>query len=99
MQTGRGRACGEQLHPPLGYRGQMLTDLVEGRLGNLAQEPLVLPLREQARQLPKGMHVRDDRLAPERSPELVGEGQCLDRALRTVDANDDRAALVWLAHG
>ena len=43
MQTGGGRAFGEQLHPLLGYRGQMLTDLVEGRLGNLAQEPLYSP--------------------------------------------------------
>ena len=56
----------------------MLTDLLEGRLGNLALEPLVLPLGEQAGQLPEGMHVRDHHAAPERRPEQVRESQRLD---------------------
>ena len=64
MQARRRRVSGEELQPALGHRGQILTDLLEGRLGNLALEPLVLPLREQAGQLAEGMHVCDHNPAP-----------------------------------
>jgi hypothetical protein len=78
----------------------MFTDLLEGQLGNVTHEPLVLPLGKQARQLSKGMHVCDDHAAPERWPEHIREGQRLDRALRTVDTDDDRPEMpLWFAHG
>lgn len=44
MQPRRGRLSGDDLHPALGHREQILTNLLEGRLGNLALEP------EQVRQ-------------------------------------------------
>jgi hypothetical protein len=46
------------------------------------------------------MHVHDDHRAPERRPEQISEGQRLDRALRTVDTDDDRPEVsLWFAHG
>jgi hypothetical protein len=80
----------------------MLSDLVEGRLGHLTDERLVLVLREEARQLPVWVHVRDDHRVPESGPEKVRERERLDGALRAVDADDDRAAsrlVVRHAHG
>jgi len=35
MKTRRGRILGVGLHPALGHRGQMLTDLLEGRLASM----------------------------------------------------------------
>jgi hypothetical protein len=78
----------------------MLTDLLESQLGNLTHEPLVLPRRKQARQLPKGMHICQDHRVSERRPEQIGERQRLDRPVRTVDTDDDRPEMsIRFAHG
>lgn len=77
----------------------MLTDLLEGQLGNLTHEPLVLPRRKQARQLAKGMDMCHDHRVSEGRPEQIGERQRLNRALRTVDTDYDRPEMsIRFAH-
>jgi hypothetical protein len=71
----------------------MLTDLVEGRLRDLAHDRVVLRFGKDARQLTVWMHVRDDHRARQGGADQVGQCQCIDGALRAVDADDDRAAI------
>jgi hypothetical protein len=81
MQTGCWRGVRDELHAWLRHRPEVLTNLVDGRLRDLADEPLVLPRCEQARDLSEGMHVSDDHREPQRSAEPVGQRERVDRAL------------------
>ena len=98
VETCRRRRFGDELQPALRHGRQVLTNLLERRLGDLAHEPRVVPLREHAGQLSVGMHVSDDHGAPQRGSELVGQRERVDRALCPVDSDDDRFGLVAPVH-
>jgi hypothetical protein len=78
VETGGGRLLGDELQPALGHRGQIVTDLLEGGLGNPADDQLVLVLRENARQLPERVDVGDHEPSPKRGCQDVGEDERID---------------------
>jgi hypothetical protein len=89
LQAGSRRAVRHKAHIQRRLIREQLACSSQRTLGDLADQPLVLPAREQTLKLSVGMDMNDQEAPAPGTGENIGERERIPRALRSIDPDDD----------